>query len=69
MGSVVVNLGLWSIDSIVVMQGLSCSVAIWDLPTPGIEPMSPASADRFFTTEPPGKPYLFYWVHHLACGS
>ena len=25
------------------------------LPSPGIEPMSPALAGRFFTTEPPGK--------------
>ena len=47
---------------------------MWDLPRSGIEPMSPASAGRFFTTEPPGKPvffsfffnsnYLFiYWLH------
>ena len=27
-----------------------------DLPDPGIESTAPASADRFFTTEPPGKP-------------
>jgi len=27
-----------------------------DLPDPGIEPMSLALADRFFTTESPGKP-------------
>ena len=27
-----------------------------DLPDPGIEPMSPALAGRFFTTEPSGKP-------------
>ena len=27
-----------------------------DLPDPGIKPMSPALAGRFFTTEPPGKP-------------
>ena len=26
------------------------------LPRPGIEPVSPALADGFFTTEPPGKP-------------
>ena len=30
-----------------------------DLPDPGIEPMSPALAGRFFTTEPPGKPLKF----------
>ena len=29
-----------------------------DLPDPGIEPLSPALAGRFFTTEPPGKPLL-----------
>ena len=27
-----------------------------DLLDPGIEPTSPALADRFFTLEPPGKP-------------
>ena len=27
-----------------------------DLPTPGIEPMSPTLAGGFFTTEPPGRP-------------
>ena len=29
-----------------------------DLPDLGIEPMSPALAGGFFTTEPPGKPFL-----------
>ena len=29
-----------------------------DLPDPGTEPLSPALAVRFFTTEQPGKPYL-----------
>ena len=29
-----------------------------DLPDPGIEPVSPALADGFFPTEPPGKPLL-----------
>ena len=28
-----------------------------DLPNPGTEPTSPALAGRFFTTEPPGKPW------------
>ena len=31
---------------------------MWDLPRPGLEPVSPASAGRFSTTAPPGKPYL-----------
>ena len=31
---------------------------MWNLPRPGIEPMSPALAGRFFFTVPPGKPPL-----------
>ena len=31
---------------------------VWDLPRAGIEPVSPALADRFFTTESQGKPWL-----------
>ena len=33
-----------------------------DLPSPGIEPASPALANRFFTTEPLGKPNTIYTV-------
>ena len=33
---------------------------MWDLPRPGLEPVSPALAGRFSTTAPPGKPYLFF---------
>ena len=29
---------------------------MWDLPRPGLEPASPASAGRLSTTAPPGKP-------------
>ena len=32
---------------------------MWDLPRPGLEPVSPALARRFSTTVPPGKPYIF----------
>ena len=31
---------------------------MWDLPRPGLEPVSPALAGRFSTTAPPGKPAL-----------
>ena len=31
----------------------------WDLPRPGLQPVSPALAGRFSTTEPPGKPPKF----------
>jgi len=30
----------------------------WDLPDPGIKPVSPAMAGRFLTTESPGKPLI-----------
>ena len=33
-----------------------------DLSDPGIEPVSPALADGFFTTEPPGKPSYRYCI-------
>ena len=29
---------------------------MWDLPRPGLEPVSPSLAGRFSTTAPPGKP-------------
>ena len=32
---------------------------MWDLPRPGLEPVSPALAGRFLTTAPPGKPSNF----------
>ena len=35
-----------------------------DLPDPGIEPMSPALAGGFLTTEPPGKP-LYSYTYNL----
>ena len=31
---------------------------MWDLPRPGLEPMSPALAGGFLTTLPPGKPMI-----------
>ena len=41
----------------------------WDLPVPGLEPVSPALAGGFSTSAPPGKswpPSLYYIVHqHL----
>ena len=33
---------------------------MWDLPRPGLEPVSPALAGRLSTTAPPGKPS--YWL-------
>ena len=36
-----------------------------DLPNQGIEPMSPALAGIFFTTEPPGKPFFLTGLSKL----
>ena len=33
---------------------------MWDLPRPGLEPVSPALAGGFSTTAPPGKPEKSY---------
>ena len=33
---------------------------MWDLPRPGLEPVSPALAGRLSTTAPPGKPSLLF---------
>ena len=35
---------------------------MWDLPGPGLEPVSPALAGRFSTTAPPGKPAEEYFL-------
>ena len=36
---------------------------MWDLPRPGLEPVSPASAGRLSTTAPPGKPQAHYYCY------
>ena len=33
--------------------------SMWDLPRPGLEPVSPALAGRLSTTAPPGKPHAY----------
>ncbi|KAM9051080.1 sorting nexin-31 isoform 2-T2 [Megaptera novaeangliae] len=35
---------------------------MWDLPRPGLEPVSPAPAGRLPTTAPPGKPCCFFLI-------
>ena len=39
---------------------------MWDLPRPGLEPVSPALAGRFSTTMPPGKPLKFEFEFSLV---
>ena len=42
---------------------------MWDLPGPGLEPMSPALAGRFLTTPPPGKPPFFSFLKNESLPS
>ena len=63
-------LGVWA--SVVVARGLSSCGAraqllrgMWDLPGPGLEPLSPALSGRFLTTALPGKSH--YFSLYLQC--
>ena len=38
---------------------------MWDLPRPGLEPVTPALAGRFSTTAPPGKPQLIFYCSNF----
>ena len=40
----------------------------WDLPRPGIEPVSPALAGGFYTTEPGGKPLCKVFENTMEVG-
>ena len=53
MASLVAQHGLWDTQTSVVAYELSCPGGMWNLPRPGIEPMSYALAGRFLTTGPP----------------
>ena len=46
-----------------MVRGLSCSVAHEIFPDPGIKPVSPpVLAGTLFTTEPPGKPHVSFYM-------
>ena len=48
--------GSWALEHGLNSCSIHCSAACgWDLSRSVIKPMSPASAGRFFTTEPPGQ--------------
>ena len=72
--SVVVACGLSSCGSWALGCRLSSGTRaqllrdMWDLPGPGLEPMSPALAGGFLTTAPPGKPLGGFdgWSHRTS---
>ena len=46
--------------SVIAVHRVQFLQGLWDLPEPGIKPMSPALAGGFLTTRPPGEPsYTF----------
>ena len=65
--SVVVACGLsgcgsWALERRLCSCGAQAQLlrGMWDLPGPGLKPVSPALAGRFLTTVPPGKPSNFF---------
>ena len=50
--------GSWALEHRLNSFGARAQLlhSMWNLSGPGIEPVSPALAGRFFTTEPSGKP-------------
>ena len=60
--SLIMEHGLWGRPA-----QLPCG--LWDLPRPGIEPVSPALQGRFLTTGPPGKARLFLFIYIYVCMS
>ena len=53
--------GLWALEHRLSSCGARAYLlhGMWDLPGPGLEPVSPALAGRFLTTAPPGKSLSF----------
>ena len=54
-------------SSVIVAHGARLLRGMWDLPRPGLEPVSPALAGRLSTTAPPGKPPLGFLRCILPC--
>ena len=59
--------GFWALESRLSSCGARASLlrGVWELPGPGLEPLSPTLAGGFLTTAPPGKPYIFLFIGHL----
>ena len=63
------GLGSWALEHRLNSCGTWAQLhhGIWDLLQLGIESVSPASAGRFFTFEPPGKPTVFLFNTWTYC--
>ena len=65
MGSVMIP-GLQRTGSIVVVHRAKLLCGMWDISGSDIEPILPALAGGFFTTEPPGKPWVLLLNEFLS---
>ena len=54
--------GFWALECRLSSCGARASLlrGVWELPGPGLEPLSPALVGGFLTTAPPGKPLSFF---------
>ena len=63
--------GSWALESRLSSRAAQAQLlhGMWDLPGPGLEPLSPALAGRSPTTAPPGKPPRTYFktIYKLMC--
>ena len=63
--------GSWALECRLSSCGAQAQLlhSMWDLPGPGLEPMSPALAGRFLTTVPPGKSYTIKFLSQTKASS
>ena len=48
-------------------KNLTLHTTMWDLPRPGVEPVSPTLAGRFLSTGPPGSPHPALCATTMLC--
>ena len=57
---------LWLLAAVIVLPGAQLLRGMWNLHRSGMEHVSPSLGGRFFTTEPPGKPWdLYFYGEYL----
>ena len=55
------------LDSAVMAHGVGCLGGMWDLPGPGIEPVSPALESGFLISRPSGRALILSSVDIIMC--
>ena len=60
--------GSWALECRLSSCGTQAQLlcGMWDLPGPGIEPVSPALAGRFLTTAPPWKSHICFLTENIS---